>query len=63
MFSDSYSIYQDTVENSDELANPDDVLMLEDNFASEIVTKRFHEGGRLTFKSPTLDTQSGGTSN
>ena len=52
-------VNEDTVDNVNEFAGTD--LLLEENFESEIVSKRFQEGGRLTFNSPVVDSHYEGT--
>ena len=52
MFSGSNSICQASVEDTNEFPGTD--LLLEDNFESEIVTRRFQEGG-LSFTSAASD--------
>ena len=56
MFSGRQGTSEETIEGFDEFSGTD-VLMLENNFESEIVAKRFQEAGRLTFNSSGAEAQ------
>ena len=56
MFSGRQGTSEENIEGFDELSGTD-VLMLENNFESEIVAKRFQEAGRLIFNSSGAEAQ------
>ena len=51
LFSRNGAMYDERVDCSDEFSHSPD-LLLHDDFESEIVSKRFQEGGRLIFDRP-----------
>ena len=50
IFSTQNAYAQGDADETDEFEGPD--MLLDDRYESEIVSKRFQEGGRLTFASP-----------